>query len=228
MPRAARLVVAGHPHHILQKTFEGRPAFYDMGDYFAFLEQLRRFRDQYRLEILAWCLMPDHFHLLAAPEKTDALAKGIGSTCLVHSQHLNRKYKRSGHIWQARFYSAVVDQGDYLLAAARAIELNPVRAGKVRRAEEWPWSSARHHLTGRRDPLVNSAAAFPDPGAWRDWLNTEDDGATAALVEATKGGRPFAGPTLIAELERLTGRRLTKGKPGRPRKQLDRGASLQV
>lgn len=189
-----------------------------MGDYLAFIEQLKRFRDQYQLEIRAWCLMPDHFHLLAVPHDAEALAKGMGSASLVCTQHLNRKYLRSGRIWQNRFYSCVVDGDAYLLAAARCIELNPVRVGKVRRAEEWPWSSARCHLLGKRDPLVENFPGFPGAQPWREYLAAEDGLQSEALLKATRSGRPFAGEELIAELERRTGRRLTPGKPGRPRK----------
>jgi len=221
MPRAARLIVEGYPHHITQRGNNREQVFFDMGDYLAFIEQLKRFRDKYHLEIWAWCLMPNHFHLLAVPHDADGLAKGMGSASLVYTQHLNRKYDRSGRIWQNRYFSCVVDDGDYLLAAARYLELNPVRAGKVRRAEEWPWSSARHHLLGKQDPLAVDFPGFPGPQAWRELLGAEDAGQTERLRKATSGGRPFAGAELLAELEKRTGRRLTPGKPGRPRKQRD-------
>ncbi|TYO99231.1 putative transposase [Geothermobacter ehrlichii] len=219
MPRAARIILEGYPHYILQRGHDRRPVFHDVGDYLAFIGQLRRFRDQYRLAIWAWCLMPDHVHLLAVPRDGEGLAKGMGSVSLVHAQYLNRKYGGNGRIWHNRYFSCVVDGKERVRTAVGHIELNPVRAGKVRRPEEWPWSSARFHLLGKRDPLATAFPGYPGPEVWRDILAAPNPDAADALRRATRSGRPFAGEELIAELERRTGRRLRPGRPGRPRKQ---------
>jgi len=219
MPRAARIIVPGYPHHVIQHGSGPEAVFLDVGDYLAYLKLLRRFCDQYRVEVLAWCLLPDHVHLLAIPGDADALAKAMGSASLVYTQHLNRKYRRSGRSWQNRYYSCLVDAGDYLLSAAGFIERHPLRAGKARRPEEWPWSSARQHLLGKPDPLITSSfPGFPAAENWRLYLQSESP-LDAALRLATSTGRPFAGPELIARLEQRLGKTLTAKRRGRPRKQ---------
>lgn len=190
-----------------------------MGDYLAYLEILKTFCQKYQLEIRAWCLLPNHLHLLAVPHDAEGLAKGMGSSSLVYTQHVNRKYNRSGRIWQNRYFSCVVGEQDYLLAAARYIELNPVRSGKVKRPEEWPWSSARAHLMNKPDPLLTPSPGFPGAAQWRQFLASEDASQVELIRKATSSGRPFADADLIVELEKRTGRSLTPKKIGRPRKQ---------
>jgi len=218
MPRAARIIIPGYPHHVVQRGTDRAPVFRDVGDYLAYLKLLRRFCEQYQVEVWAWCLLPDHVHLLAVPADAEALGKAMGSASLVYTQHLNQKYRRSGRSWQNRYFSCLVDGDDYLLTAAGTIELHPVHAGKVRRPEEWPWSSARHHLLGKPDPLVTSPfPGFPGPQSWRELLAA--DGLPADRLRlATSTGRPFAGPQLIAALEQRLGKRLTARRRGRPRK----------
>lgn len=217
MPRAARIIVPGYPHHVTQHGNNREVVFRDMGDYLLYLKLLEKFCTQYQVAVQAWCLMPDHIHLLAIPEQEESLAKAMGSASLVYTQQQNLKQQRSGRLWQNRYFSCVVGTDDYLLAAARYIELNPVRAGKVRRPEEWPWSSARHHLLGKADPLVKSDfPSYPGSAAWRQLLGGELD--CEPLRKATSSGRPFAGAELIGELEQQLGKRLTPRRRGRPRK----------
>jgi len=221
MPRAARIVIPGSPHHIIQRGFDRTQVFFDIGDYHAYLEQLRRFSSQYRFRILAWCLLPNHLHLLAVPGDAATLAKGIGSANLVYSQHYQAKYHHHGRLWHNRFYSCMVANDEHLWQACRFIECHPRRTGQVRRPEQWPWSSARAHLTGRQDPLVGKDWLPTDQReAWADYLNEESAVADAELLRATGAGQPFAADPLLAELERQFGRRLRPGKPGRPRKQV--------
>jgi putative transposase len=192
-----------------------------MGDYLAYIGILRTFSQKYQLEIWAWCLMPDHLHLLAVPHNAAGLAKGMGSASLVYTQHLNRKHGRSGGIWQNRYFSCVVGEQDYLSAVARYIELNPVRSGRVKRPEEWPWSSARAHLMNKPDPLLTPFPGFPGATEWRQYLSGGDTLEIELIRKATSAGRPFADAGLVAELEARAGRSLTPKKVGRPRKQIE-------
>lgn len=218
MPRAARIIVPGYPHHVTQRGNNREQVFNDIGDYFTYLKLLEKFCAQYQVKVWAWCLMPNHVHLLAVPKDEDSLAKAMGSVSLVFTQQQNLKQQRSGRLWQNRYFSCVVGGDDYLLAAARYIELNSIRAGKARRPEEWPWSSARHHLLGKPDQLVNSAfPGFPGPEAWRQLLATADPDVEG-MRKATSSGRPFADAELIARLEQQLGKRLTPRPRGRPRK----------
>ncbi len=99
--------------------------------------------------------MDNHIHILAVPERETSLARAIGGTNLLYTQYINRKYKRSGRLWQNRFFSTIVEEGSYLWAVARYIELNPVRAKLVQKAEDYPWSSARAHILGIKDDVLS-------------------------------------------------------------------------
>ena len=120
--------------------------------------------------IWAYCLMPNHIHLIAVPETEDALRRGIGEAHRLYSRMINFRQGWKGHLWQGRFASFPMDEA-YLLAAARYIELNPVRAQLAAAPEEWPWSSARAHLVGKDDRLVSVAPLLELAGDWRLFLN---------------------------------------------------------
>jgi len=218
MPRAARIVLPDYPHHITQRGNNREQVFFDVGDYLKYLELLARYARKYQLEILAWCLMPNHVHLLAVPRTEESLAKAMGSVSLVYTQQQNNKLQRSGRIWQNRFFSCVVGNDDYLLATARYIELNAVRAGKAKRPEDWPWSSARAHLLGKPDPLLQGPfPGFPGHQSWRELLK-ESPEQDLLLRQATRTGRPFADTALLQELAQVVGRQLIPRRRGRPRK----------
>ncbi len=104
----------------------------------------------------AYCLMPNHVHLILVPRDEDGLRAALGETHRRYTRHVNLREGWRGHLWQERFHSFPMDRG-WLLAAARYVELNPVRARLVKRARDWPWSSARAHLAGRDDALVGTA-----------------------------------------------------------------------
>ena len=139
MPRIARVSAAGYPHHITQRGNNKDEAFFDDEDRRVYLDVLKRYKDKHKMKILAYCLMGNHVHVLAVPEKETTLARGIGGTNLLYTQYINRKYNRSGRLWQNRFFSSVVEEEPYLWAVIRYIEQNPVRAKLVKRAEDYEW-----------------------------------------------------------------------------------------
>ena len=148
MPRIARLCTEGYPHHITQRGNNKDTVFFNDEDRRFYLEVLHRYKNKYGMNILAYCLMGNHVHVLAVPEMQTSLARSMGGTNLLYTQYINRKYKRSGRLWQNRFFSTIVDEESYLWAVARYIEQNPVRAKLVKKAEDYPWSSARAHVLG--------------------------------------------------------------------------------
>ena len=127
MPRIARVCAEGHPHHITQRGNNKEKVFFDEEDRQFYLDVLQRYKDKYAMKILVYCLMGNHVHILAVPRNETSLAKGIGGTNLIYTQYINRKYKRSGRLWQNRFFSSVVEEEPYLWAVMRYIEQNPVR-----------------------------------------------------------------------------------------------------
>ena len=170
------------------------------------------------MRLLGYCLMPNHVHLIAVPEHEQSLAKAVGRTNYEYAVYLNGRRRRSGHVWQNRFYSTSLGRS-HLLAALRYVDLNPVRARLADKAVSYPWSSAAAHVAGR-DP-----AGLLDEEAWRelcpldDWgealaTATPDEQLAERLRQATRTGRPLGSPEFISALEARLERTLTRQKPG--------------
>jgi putative transposase len=167
------------------------------------------------VEIWAYCLMPNHVHLVAVPSSADGLAKLFGVAHKRYASEANGRNDWQGHLWQARFHSVVLDER-HLFAAVRYIELNPVRAGLCRRPEDWPWSSVHAHLTDRPDRILERAPVLRCIADWSNYLASASDGpAFEELRRQTRSGRPFGDPQFIEKLESLTGRQIRKQKAGR-------------
>jgi len=219
MARLARVVVPGYPHHVTQRGNRRLPTFFSDDDYEAYLALMAEQCAACGVAIWAWCLMPNHVHLVAVPETAEALARGIGEAHRRYTRRVNFREGWRGYLWQGRFASCPMDAA-HTLAAARYVERNPVRAGLVPRAWEWPWSSARAHVEGRGDGLIAPggplAAEVTD---WRAFLAAEEDEATLErLRRHGRTGRPLGAVSFLRRLERRLDRRLVPGTPGRPRK----------
>ena len=150
MPRIARVIATGYPHHITQRGNNRAIVFFDDEDRQTYLKLLAGYAEKHHFQIWAYCLMENHVHLLAVPEAETSLARGIGLTNQVYTQYLNRKLNQSGRIWQNRFFSCVVENNKYLWAVARYIERNPLKVGLVENAEAYRWSSVKAHVTSKR------------------------------------------------------------------------------
>jgi putative transposase len=156
MPRPARVVLPGEPHHVVQRGNRRQTTFFDAADYAAYLEIAAEAFAEAKAEVWAYCLMPNHVHLIVMPETVAGLAKALGTTHQRYTWRINQKQRWTGHLWQGRFGSFPMDE-TYLLLCARYVGLNPVRAGLASKAVDWPWSSVRAHLTGCSDPLLSPA-----------------------------------------------------------------------
>ena len=193
MPRNSRVVAIGYPHHITQRGNNREPVFFDDEDRWAYLDFLSHYTQKYQVDIWAYCLMTNHIHLLAAPNELKGLARGVGLTNMMYTQHVNRKYYRSGRVWQNRFFSSVVDTDSYQWAVARYVENNPVTAGMVDVAEDFVWSSAQYHVEGKPDSLLKTPS-WLDPADRYDYKEflLEDGRQMAKTIEqATRNGRPI-------------------------------------
>jgi len=155
MPRIARVVVANYPHHITQRGINKAEIFIDDEDRGYFLQYLKDWSKRTDTKVWAYCLMGNHFHLLLGPAREDSLERCLHGTTFRYAQHFNLKYGRSGRLWQSRYFSCAVDKEEYLWVVARYIEKNPVRAKIVKKAEDWKWSSARAHIKGMRDDILD-------------------------------------------------------------------------
>ena len=220
MPRIARVCAEGYPHHITQRGNNREKVFFDDEDKRFYLDVLQRYKDKYKVKILAYCLMGNHIHILAVPEKEISLARGIGGTNLVYTQYINRKHNRSGRLWQNRFFSSVVEEEPYLWAVMRYIEQNPVRAKLAKRAENYQWSSARAHVLGIEDKVLSEESRFDDKEikSYRAFLKQDDEDINETIRHSTSTGRPLGSEKFIKKLEKMLGRDLFPKKGGRPKR----------
>ncbi len=218
MARLARLVIPGLPHHITQRGNRRQQTFFNDGDYAAYLELMADWCREQGVEIWGYCLMPNHAHLIAVPKTADGLRRGIGEAHRRYTRRINFREKWRGYLWQGRFASFVMDE-PHLLAAARYVELNPVRAKLTLDADQWPWSSARAHLSGRDDRLAKVAPLLGMVNDWRGFLNSAiREEELRDLREHGRTGRPLGSATFVERLEAMVGRVLTPQKGGRPQK----------
>jgi putative transposase len=215
MTRIGRIVIPGFPHHVIQRGNRRQQVFFEPSDYALYRDLLAERCRKASVEVWAYCLMPNHVHLVLTPHTPDGLARAIGETHRQYSGFVNARSRWTGHLFQGRFSSVTLDEA-HLIAAARCVALNPVRARLVARAEDWAWSSARAHLAGRDDGLVRVAPLIERVGGFVDLIGLEtDETPFAALRDAERTGRPLGSDDFVAELERLTGRRLRRRTPGR-------------
>ncbi|MDE2501188.1 MAG: transposase, partial [Alphaproteobacteria bacterium] len=165
-------------------------------------------------EVWAYCLMPDHVHLILLPADEDGLRAALGEAHRRYTRAINSREDWSGYLWQGRFASFPMDEA-HLLAAARHVERNPVRAKLARRARDWKWSSARAHLAGKGDGLVRVKpllALVPD---WADFLRQGPaEESLQAIRRSERTGRPLGDAAFLKKLEKRLGRTLARQKPG--------------
>lgn len=220
MPRIARIIAAGYPHHITQRGNNCATVFFDDEDRQTYLKLLSQYSQRYLISIWAYCLMDNHIHLLAVPETETALSRGIGLTNLMYTQYLNRKLKQSGRIWQNRFFSCVVENDQYLWSVARYIERNPLKVALAASAELYRWSSAKAHITGTNDPMLDTTPWLSpeERSDYAEFVREEDEETDNAIRRATRTGRPYGTDQFIDQLEFRLNQPLRPRKPGRPQK----------
>jgi putative transposase len=219
MARLARVVVPLIPHHVTQRGNRRQPVFFGEGDYAAYRDLIAGQCRAEGVEIRAWCLMPNHVHLMLVPPTPDALRAALAEAHRRYSRLVNLREGWRGYLWQGWFASCPMDEA-HALASARYIELNPVRARLVGRPEDWAWSSARAHLTGRSDGLTKIDALSVPVAEWGPFLRAGLDEETLEILRAgERTGRPLGSADFVGRIEASTGRQLARRKPGRKRAQ---------
>ncbi len=196
MGRKARLVLPGFPHHVTQRGNRRQATFLRPEDYLFYLALAGEAFAEAGVQVWSWCLMPNHVHLIATPHDEAGLAKAVGLTHLRYTRMINGRERWTGYLWQGRFASFPMDE-DYLRQCVRYVGLNPVRAGLVGRAVDWPWSSVRAHLGRGTDPLltpepVSRLLACEGPDFFDVDLTEE---AQRRLRKACRSGRPLGRPS---------------------------------
>ena len=175
MGRIARVVAPGMPHHVTQRGNRRMQTFLREADYGVYLELMAAWCAAHQVTIWAYCLMPNHVHVVAVPQTIEGLGRAVGEAHRRYTRHINFREGWRGYLWQGRFASFVMDE-DHLLRAMRYVELNPVRAGLVSAPDRWPWSSAR-----------------PPDGPRRPTGEAADDRRIRGRLETLPGTRHFRG-----------------------------------
>ena len=221
MPRVARIVVTGIAHHITQRGNNRQDVFFVDDDRRVYMDLLKKNCEKYEMRVHGYCLMTNHVHLVAIPEDAESLAKAIGRTHFCYSQYINRFHKRSGHLWQGRFYSCALDEHHYWLAM-RYIENNPVRAKLCRKPWRYKWSSASAHIEGAAESeLLNLPGWYKmiSAGRWRRELEEVlNEQQVYQMRVNTHTGRPLGSDSFLSKCEKLIGRRVRPLPIGRPKK----------
>lgn len=218
MSRIARVVVPGCPHHIVQRGNRRQAVFFSDHDKVMYLGLLSENSAKAGIKVWAYCLMDNHVHFIAVPLEEKSLAKGIGLTHKKYTRMIHFREGWRGYLWQGRFFSVPLSD-QYLYAAMRYVERNPVRAGLVRNAEDYRWSSARAHVLKIKDPLLTENSFSLGIDDWAAYLAEEGNKDREMIVLHTSIGRPLGDDAFVKRIEQLTGRILRKKKPGpKPRK----------
>jgi len=223
MPRQARVVFPNIPHHIIQRGNRREDVFFSDSDRKQYLEWLKEYCKEHKVEILAYCLMTNHIHLIAVPTTQDGLQKVLKPLHMRYAQKINRERGWKGHFWQGRYFSSPLD-GEYLLFTTRYIERNPIRVKKVRKAENYKWSSARGHCGTAQDDILTKKMKWLNKyegiDNWRQWLSIKEENEKTDLIRRnTEKGIPTGSGRFIRRLEKLADRVLDYRPIGRPRKQ---------
>jgi putative transposase len=200
LPRLARIVVPGAPHHVTQRGNRREQVLFKPSDYHFYREILALAAAEAGTEVWAYCLMPNHVHLILTPSDHDGLRATLAEAHRRYTNLINERNGWIGHLWQGRFGSVPMDE-NHLAGAVRYVSLNPVRAGLVRRAEDWEWSSVRAHLAGIDDGLVIVRPILDRYPRFADMLEVMPSGAEMnAIRRAETSGRPLGGKEWLEPL----------------------------
>ncbi len=215
MARIARAIAPGYPHHITQRGNRRQQTFFCDEDYLTYLQLMSEWCLKRKVECWAYCLMPNHVHLILVPSDKEGIKLAVGEAHRRYTRMINFREGWRGHLWQGRFASFIMDE-KHLLACTKYIELNPVQAGLVKNPYDWKWSSARYHLEGKDDILVKTEPLLTMiQKSWESYLNDDVMGDEIELFRKhERTGRPIGSSSFVDTLEQLLDRKLRPQKPG--------------
>jgi putative transposase len=219
MPHISRIVVPGVPFHVVQRGNHRDDVFLSDLDRRVFLQLLEKYSQRYRLRILGYCLMSNHYHVVCEPEDPASMAWTFRLTNHSYSRWLHVQKAQTGQLWQGRYRSCALDNR-HLWNALCYVEQNPVRAGMVSNALAWPWSSAATHVEGRTAPITLDMERWRSNYTSRSWAEVlewgvRDAGFVERLRQANETGRPVGSIEFMERMEVCLGRPVRPQKPGR-------------
>lgn len=225
MARLARLALPGYPHHVIQRGNNRQAIFVSKGDYQILLELVEQSASKFDVLIHAYVLMSNHFHLLLTPQTSDGMPKMMQAVGRSYVRHFNRSHQRSGTLWEGRYRSTLLQSDRYLLACMAYIDLNPVRAGLVAQAVDYPWSSFAHYAGQRLDKFITphdlmwelGNTPFAREAAYAELVGAGiKSNQQAALTDSALSGWALGDADFVADLQKRTSRRVARGAAGRP------------
>lgn len=230
MARLPRLILPGFPHHLIQRGNNRGPIFTDAADFEVMVQLLRQQSREHGVAIHAYVLMDNHFHLLATPAREDSLARMMQGVGRRYVRHFNLRHGRSGTLWEGRYRCAVIQAEAWLLPCMVHLDLHPVREGRVERPQDWAWSSHRHYVGVETERMVTvhpllwtlGNTPFAREQAYAQRVEAGIPPALQeALADAALHGWALGDEGFLAGLQKLTPRRLIRGRPGRPRRSVE-------
>jgi putative transposase len=219
MARLSRIIVPGLPHHVTQRGNRRQSLFTERADYALYRDLMAERCEANGVACWAYCLMPNHVHLILTPSSADGLSRAVGEAHRRFTAFVNARARTTGHLFQARFASFAMDDA-HLLNAVRYLAFNPVRAGLAASPDSWPWASVAAHLKGRDDALVEVAPVLAR-ARFADLLEMSpgEQAALEGFETRSRNGRPLGAPEFLAKIEKKLGRSVRPARPGRkPRK----------
>jgi putative transposase len=220
MPRIARGFIDGFVYHVINRGNGGQTVFHENRDYQAFVDIVKKAKRVIGVKLFAYCLMPDHFHMIVLPARADHLSKWMQWIMTSYVRRYHRDYGTNGHLWQGRFKSFIVQQDEHLIRLLRYVEGNPVRTGLVNTSKEWYWSSHRETL-GKRLRTVIDELPIELPKAWESSVHTMlTESELKRIRESVNRQSPYGTPNWVTTLCRELGIESTIRPRGRPKKQV--------
>lgn len=227
MPRKARVLVPNCPHHIVQRGHNRKAVFLIDQDYEYYLENLKEWKQELGIKLYAWCLMTNHIHLIVEPAADamtlSVLMKRVNGR---QSAYVNKLEGRSGALWEGRYKASPIQSNSYLLSCIRYVELNPVRAGMVHRAEDYRWSSYRERIFGEGKAMLDEDACYKGLGstvekrkdAYKAFLEGDISPLEKQFIEESVNRNQLTGnQRFVDEIEERIGMRIERRGRGRPR-----------
>jgi len=228
MARQPRLTLAGEPHHVVLRGNDRQAIVRDDTDREHLQQAIFQQARNQRVALHAWVIVDNHFHLLITPDTADGVPKMMQALGRSHVRHFNDRHRRSGTLWEGRYRSTLVQPDGHLLDCMVYLDLHPVRLGLAADPAGYPWSSHAHYAGTLTHRQVTPPAAYWALGntpfareaayvaAVRTGLGADRE---RHLVDAALHGWAWGDEVHLAELQRRTGRRLSRGQPGRPRRE---------